>query len=56
MRKAKIVPLIFADDLLIFSEASLDSRQGIKMVKDDFQSPSGLGLATIRVNFTAMVL
>lgn len=44
--QAQVVPSYsFVDDLLLFSEASSRSLQGIKQVMADFESLSGLGVS-----------
>lgn len=42
--KLKLTHLCFADDLLLFTEASFSSLQGMKSIMSDFQQISGLGV------------
>lgn len=43
--KLHLSHLSFADDLLLFSEVSLSSLQGVKLVLAEFQQLSGLGVS-----------
>ncbi|WZY77571.1 hypothetical protein YC2023_023955 [Brassica napus] len=49
--KSKITHLCFADDLLIFTEGSTQSIQGVLNVLSDFQSRSGLAISISKTCF-----